>query len=231
MFLKLSRFFIILFVLFSFITQSFGESGILFRITPPDIAGALAIGFYILSGRWFKFKKHWYISTFIVALLIGGLIGLNITQSLIEVLILLFLFMLFMVLIAHFKTEDGLKELIYYFAWAGLLASVFGVYDFVSGFIGTPRIFPARTQGEILSGFRNAGQAGAYALVVLTVLIPVRVSKLFDFFNKKEKKIIRISLVSTIIFLLLTGKIAAYIGFAAGIIIFFFLQRNLRAFY
>src|SRR5690606_22649055 len=134
MFYKLSRFFIILFILLNFVTQSFGESGILFRITPPDIAGALAIGFYILSGRWFNFKKYWYIIIFILALLIGGIFGLNITQSLIEVLILLFLFMIFMVIIAHFKSEEGLKELIYYFAWAGMLASVLGVYDFVSGF-------------------------------------------------------------------------------------------------
>lgn len=231
MFFKLSRFFIILFILLSFITQSLGETGILFRITPPDIAGALAIVFYVLSGRWFSFQRYWYIYLFIIALSIGGLFGYDQLKSVIEVIIHLFLFLIFVVILAHFGTREGLRKLIVYFAIAGILASLFGIYDFASGFIGTPRIFPARVRGEVLSGFRNAGQAGAYALILLTVLIPIRSSKMYDLFNKKEKKIISISLIVTLLFLFLTGKIAAYIGFAVGITFFFFIQRNFRAFY
>ncbi len=227
--LRLSRFFTICFILMSFISQSLGESSILVRITPPDIFGALAIGFYVLNGNWFKFGRYWYIITFIFALFIGGIIGLNFSQSMVEVLILLFLFFIFMVIISHFGTPDGLKQLIYYFAWAGILASVLGIYDYVATTVGLPRIFPAGTSGEVLSGFRNAGQAGAYALIVLSVLIPVRSSRMFDLFKWKHKRIITYSVVVTILFLFLTGKIAAYIGFAIGIAGFFLLQRNFRA--
>lgn len=231
MLLKLSRFFTILFILTCFITQSLGDeySRILYRITPPDIFGALAIGFYVMSLHWFRFSRYWYIGAFIISLFIGGVFGLNVTQSLIEVLIILFLFLLFMIILEHFGSTDGAKQLIYYFAWSGIFASLLGVYDFGAGMVGWPRIFPARTLGEVLSGFRNAGQAGAYALILLSILIPVRSSGIFDQFNKKQRLIITISTVLSLCFLFLTGKIMAHIGFVVGLAGFFILQRNRRA--
>ncbi|HAQ21327.1 MAG TPA: hypothetical protein DCR40_19160 [Prolixibacteraceae bacterium] len=228
--LRLSKFFTILFILTSFITQSMGKTGILFRITTPDIFGALAIIFYMFSNELLPFSRYKYIMVFIGALFIGGIFGLNFTQSMVEVLILIFLFLMFMVMIAHFDTHLGLKTLIVYFALAGILASIFGIYDLVASMVGLPRVFPGRAEGEVLSGFRNAGQAGAYAMIILAVLIPAKSSKMFDLFNLKQKRILNFGIIITLIFLFLTGKIAAYIGFAIGLGLFFLMQRNRKAF-
>lgn len=228
--LQLSRFFTVLFILTSFISRSLGESGILFRITPPDIFGAIAIFFFIFSGRGYNFGKYAYAIGFIFILFMGGLFGLNFFQSLVEVLILFFLLMVFMTIVSHFDSQEGLKKLIVYIAWAGILASFFGIYDSAASMIGLPRFFPGRSQGEVLGAFRNGGQAGAYALILLAVLIPVRSSRIIDLFRPKQKQIINYSVILTIIFLFLTGKIAAYIGFVVGMSLYFLLQRNFKSF-
>ncbi|GAP67906.1 hypothetical protein BA6E_101352 [Bacteroidales bacterium 6E] len=214
---EISKFFTILFVIMSFITQSMGESGILFRLTPPDIMGGLAILFFVLSGHWFRIDKFWYILFFIFTLFVGGIFGLAFEKSLVEVIILLFLFLIFSVIIFHFNTLHGLRQLIFYIAIAAILASVFGLYDMAATIVGLPRIFPERAPGEVLSGFRNAGQAGAYFLVILSILIPIRSSQLISSFNINERRIINIAVVFSLIVFFLTGKIAAYIGFAVGL--------------
>lgn len=226
---KLSRFFSILFILLSFITQSLGESGILYRITPPDIMGGLSIFFYILSKRGFNFGKYMSILFFLFALFVGGIIGRAFEKSMIEVIIHIFLFLNFIVIISHFKSEIGIRELIFYVACATILASVFGIYDMAASIVGLPRLFPSRAQGEVLSGFRNAGQAGAYALIMLSILVPAKVSLLFQAFSPNQKRIITFSIISGFFFLLVTGKMAAYIGMAIGLVIFFIYQRNSKA--
>lgn len=228
--LKYSKFFMILFILTSFITQSLGESGILFRITPPDIAGALGLIFFILSGKSFNLSDKKPIVFFIFALFLSGLVGLNPLQSIVEVIILFFLLLIFIVLVDLFRTIDGFCELIYYISLAGILASGFGTYDYFAGMIGLPRIFPERAEGEVLSGFRNAGQAGAYAMIILAILIPAMTSKVYTIFKKKQRITLIASVVLVTLFLFLTGKMAAYIGFAIGLLLFLLMVRNRKTF-
>jgi O-antigen ligase len=228
--LKFSKFFIILFILTSFITQSLSESGILYRITPPDIAGALGLFFFVLSGRSFNFSYNQPMILFIITLFIGGLVGLNLSQSIIEVVILLFLLLIFLVLVDLFGSVNGFCELIYYFSLAGILASGLGIYDYFSYIIGLPRIFPERAEGEVLSGFRNAGQAGSYAMIILAILIPAITSKVYTVFNNKQKRTLVISLVMVSLFLFLTGKMAAYIGFGIGFLLSLLMRRNYKTF-
>lgn len=228
--LRLAKIFALIFILISFITQSLGQSGIMSRITPPDIFGAIAIIFFILSGQKLNASRYYYISVLIIVFLIGGIVGLKPLQSLEEVIILFFLFLIFMIIIKLFNSLEGIKQVIYYFAWAGILASIVGIYDYIASLVGLPRLFPAGVAGEITSGFRNAGQAGAYALMLLSVLIPVRSSKFFDYYSWRQKRIITYSVVLLLLFLFLTGKISAYIGFAIGLAGFTLLQRNYRSF-
>lgn len=229
--LAISKFFTILFILIVFYTRTLGDSGILYRITPCDIVGALAIGFYALSGRKLNLKFFWYVTLFIGALFIGGLFGFNIAQSMIEVLIVVFLFLVFLVIIGHFNSENGLQELIVYFALGSILASMLGFYDFFASITGLPRLFPEGKIGDIQTAFRNSGSAGAYALIALTILIPVRVSKFYNLFDLKQQRIIHYGVLATFLLLLLTGKMAAYIGFTVGFIGLLFFLRTSRAFF
>ena len=103
----------------SFITQSLSESGILYRITPPDIAGALGLFFFVLSGRSFNFSYNQPMILFIITLFIGGLVGLNLSQSIIEVVILLFT-SYFLSSGRFIRICKWFCELIYYFSLAGI---------------------------------------------------------------------------------------------------------------
>jgi hypothetical protein len=112
--------------------------------------------------------------------------------------------------------------------YTAIIASVLGLIDYAGAMFGLPRLFPARAGGEILSGFRNAGQAGAYFLIVVTILYPLRFSRLYKLMNTRKRKLLNISLIISIIFLALTGKIAAYIGVFVGLIGFAIMNRNIK---
>jgi hypothetical protein len=110
--------------------------------------------------------------------------------------------------------------------FTSIVASVIGVYDYLVPMVGFPRIFPARAGGEILSGFRNAGQAGAYFLVIVSILYPLRFSSLYKLLSSRHRKLLNISIVIALIFLALTGKIAAYIGIFVGFLGYAIMNRN-----
>ncbi|MBX2921239.1 MAG: hypothetical protein KF746_03530 [Chitinophagaceae bacterium] len=112
---------------------------------------------------------------------------------------------------------------------AVILSLLIGLSDYFSNKVGLPRLFPTRAPGEIVSAFRNAGQAGAYILVMLTILLPVRLSSLRNSFSAREMVLINGGIISAVVFLVISGKVAAYAGFFMGIVFLNVVQRNLRA--
>jgi hypothetical protein len=110
--------------------------------------------------------------------------------------------------------------------YTALIAALVGFYDSGALILGLPRIFPTRASGEILSGFRNAGQAGAYFLVIITILYPLRFSRLYQELSPFHKRLLNISLLVSLIFLALSGKIAAYIGVFIGFLGYAIMKRN-----
>ncbi|GEQ87204.1 hypothetical protein ULMS_27120 [Patiriisocius marinistellae] len=233
----MKKFFFIIFIFLSFITQTITEPGtnpILSRLTPSDIFGALGLLFGVTAlTKGFtsssSLSKVYQSSLFlIVCFFLPIMFSYNITGTLIESLILLFLILISVTIFQNFKNNllDSLFPILMY---TMICASILGFYDLISSTIGLPRIFPKRTDGEALSGFRNAGQAGAYYLVMLSILIPLRYSSLYDLVSPRNRKILRVSIIISIIFIFLTGKIAAYIGLAAGILFFLLYKRNFKA--
>ncbi|RMB63834.1 O-antigen ligase family protein [Dokdonia sinensis] len=141
--------------------------------------------------------------------------------------IILFLFLISILIFETYK--DHFKEkLVPLLIYTFLGASILGYYDLFAGLLGFPRIFTGRTAGEPLSGFKNAGQAGAYFLIFITMLVPVRFSKLFQKLSMSNKRVLNISLFAGIIFLLLTAKIAAYVGLVSGFFLFFLWNRKFK---
>ena len=82
-----------------------------------------------------------------------------------------------------FRSPKGLHQLISLFALTSLIASGTGIWDLISEVTALPRIFPPRNNGEVMSGFRNAGQAGAFILVALSVFLPYR----FTLFESQKR--------------------------------------------
>jgi len=226
------------FILLSFVTQTSTATGyhpILSRLTISDIFGALALllgGGYLLKSYNLteKYSSIYRATLFMLfCFIIPVLFSLNIRATLLECVILLFLFMISLLIFYTFRNHF-LDELLPLMMYTIIAASLLGIYDYGAGSVGLPRIFPSRAQGEILSGFRNAGQAGAYFLVFITILYPLLNSKLSNILSKKNKNLLRITVVISFVFLGLTGKIAAYIGLFIGLLGFTLFKRNLKAF-
>lgn len=215
-----------LFVILSFIIVPLGEGGLTSRITLPDVILVLAL--LLLLGRK-KIYNPGLAPTMIliISFLLTVFFSPRPDFSLIEVLILFFLMLCMLVTYNTYK--DNLRLIFLDVSRAVTLSLLVGLSDYFSSKIGLPRMFPTRAPGEIVSAFRNAGQAGAYILVMLAILLPVRLSSLKNSFTAKEMTLINIGVVSGIIFLFISGKVAAYIGFFAGIVFLNIAQRNLKA--
>lgn len=227
--MKLVKYAISLFIVLSFFTRTLttASEGVFGRITLSDLFGGVALLLFFILNRKIKLaatNKANFI--FFLLVLPGFWVSAAPLSTLVELLILFFLMLLAITMYQVFNSIKGLEKLIFLFSVSGMLASLTGIWDTFAMFTPLPRIFPARAIGESLSGFRNAGQAGAFMLVVLTVLIPLRGSKLFNTFQLKTKNTIKLSIIFSSIFLLLTGKIAAYIGIGFGFIFYLVLRRK-----
>ncbi|MCH3883134.1 MULTISPECIES: O-antigen ligase family protein [Tenacibaculum] len=218
-----------LFIILSFFTRTLAatSAGALGRITLADFFGALAIITFLAYNTKFKIPVLSVGNFMFVILVVPGIMAsLAPQKTFLEVVILFFLFLVAVLLYNTFDSKKGLDELIFLFSLAGLIASVTGIWDTLAMFTSLPQIFPSRAAGEAISGFRNGGQAGAYMLVVLTMLIPLRGSSLFNTLVPKTKKTVKLSLIFSSIFLILTGKIAAYIGVGFGVFFYLILRRK-----
>lgn len=228
---------LVIFILLSFISKTIttyeGSATVLGRITFADIFGALSIIFGIkqvvlgfVKSR--KISIIYYAGVFMVLLFFAPIMwSLNPLATIIECLIVLFLLVVSVCLFYQFK-EKLLTVVIPFLIYTLIVSSVLGFYDLLASTIGLPRIFAQRNDGEAISGFRNAGQAGAYYLIFLSMLIPLRNSSLYPELSPRIRKLLNIALIVGICFFFATGKIAAYIGLVAGVFFYAVKNRNIK---
>jgi O-antigen ligase len=222
----MTRILLILFIILTFITHPIGEydpSGnpILGRLTYGDFFGLLALLFgikYLFEGFILSMsvnKIYIYSMVFVLTLFIGVFFSLNQFQTIIETSIHLFLILLSILIFYVFK-DKLFSSLFPVIIITTITASLFGFYDLLADLYGYPKIFSSRTEAEAVSGFRNAGQAGAYFMVMLTILFPLWKSNLKNYLPLKYRKLLIWAIFLGILFLFTTGKIAGYIGFVTG---------------
>ncbi len=226
----LYEFFIFLFILTSFITRTFGgDDGLFSRIIVADIFGAIAILIYFIDGKKYFSSNRINSAWILIAAFALGIFGSYFPlKSLFEVIILAFLVLIFNSIVSHYNTPEKFSRLIIAFAYATLIGSAIGLYDIFIGGHGLPRIFPERASGEAVSGFRNAGQAGAYMLIAIVTLFAFYNSQLFGLLNRKQRNLIRTTLFFSFLFFITTGKIAAYIGLLVSIFCYVIYKRNFK---
>jgi O-antigen ligase len=167
-------------------------------------------------------------------LVIGFFIGITGSEfpssSFNEVIILLFLVAVSQSIFSVYSNEKDLMTLFIGLAWVNLIASFIGIYDSYFTSFGLPRIFNARADGEALSGFRNAGQAGAFMQITLFIVYAFMRTNLKNRLNRPNKILFRTSLIIGFLFFVLTGKVAAYIGAGAGVLLYLVMKRRLSSF-
>lgn len=227
---------LVLFILLSCITQSFagkGGNAILARLTLSDVFGGLAIlcGLNALVKSFFLVSKMSSVYQGAIFLLVCFfapiLFSFNVTASLIECLIILFLILISIKIFYEFK-DKFLTSLMPLIMVVSLFASFLGIYSYAASMTGLPEVFPSRAPGEILGGFRNAGQEGAYFLVLVAILFPLRRSSLYHLMDRKYRRLLNVSLLVAIVFLFLSGKIAAYVGLVFGVFLYAVMMRNAK---
>ena len=216
-----------LFICFSFITQTIVSEQlypVLARLTLADCFGLLALIIGIPSLLQFTNIKDKSMTLYkgavvmVVLFALSACFSLNFFASFIEVGIILFLITLSVVLFLAFR-DKGIETLIPIVIYTSIIATTLGFYDLIASYLDFPRIFNPRNKGELLSGFRNAGQAGAYFLVMLTILIPVRLSGVYDMLSRKHKFLFHIAIVELVLFVFLSGKLAAQFGLIIGLLL------------
>ena len=230
---------LILFIFFSFITHTITEydpmgNPILGRLTYGDLFGILSLLFGInllAESLTFSLKINKIFLFFFILLLlfaIGLPFSLIPVQTIIELLVHLFLFLLGVLMFYVFK-DSFFSSFIPTIMITSLIGAIFGFYGVLAQMFGLPTPFEMRTEGEAVAGFRNAGQAGAYFMVMITMLYPLLQSKLKYRLSNKYQKLLSISVIFSILFLFITGKIAGYIGFVIGISIYSIFFRNSKS--
>lgn len=249
--MKYSKYLLWLFVFFSFITHPIGGQMSVENLTNPlkrmtlgDLAGFGGIFLFILANMRSRIsvpELFKYAILFLFCLAPGILVSSRPFTTFFEIFILSFLIIISVCIYNTHKKFDNFISLLKVMMITTLCCSIVGIYDLVAGFTSLPFLFKPRmfeadgiTQyssglvGEAKSGFRNAGQAGAYMLHMLTILLPIQFSKLKLFFNKRWNKLLRITLLFSVIFLFITFKVSALIGMVVGVFFYSIFFRNTK---
>ena len=224
-------------IAFSFITRPI----IINRITPGDLLGAVCIFLFLLiatNKKIFFPQIAWSSLGLILSFLPGIAVSQNKGSTFEEITIIVFLFTLYISLINVYKSTKRLKYILLLCVGTFITACVIGFWDLAGDFSSLPRVFSRRyiakhgyeVFGELVSGFRNSGQAGAYMLVAFAIVYPLSSSKISILFSAKQKRYIKASIYLIMIFLLLSAKVAAYIGFIGGIILLVGFKRKFSIF-
>jgi hypothetical protein len=204
-------------------TQTFGEvgEGISGRLVLADLVGFAFVMMWLVLRRregfgWPAFAPFYV--ALLLAVALGGITSLNREQTEIELLILAFLGATCCAFVNVFRGPRGFETLCCLYAIALVCVSIFGLYDATAGANGMTRVMDRNPDAPqvAIGGFRNSGQAGAYALVVLSVLTPLRFSSLYRTLSKRQHWLITCAIVLGSIFLLFTAKFAAWIGWGVG---------------
>lgn len=165
---------------------------------------------------------------FIVCLSLGLASSQSYSKTFMEILVHLFLVLVFIAIMTLFRDENDFKQLLLLTASSAFIVSFIGIYDVFAMNSALPRIMPGRSAGEANATFRNAGQAGAFILVMISILFPLFYSKLYTTLKIRHRRFIKLTFIMSIVFLILTGKIAAYLGFIIGLVAFVLSRLKIK---
>jgi len=228
---SISKVFFGLFIVLSGFTRTLAppSSGILGRLTIADIFGFLGLLMVVLFSN--KLRKNRIAGAallFIVCLSLGLASSQSYSKTFMEILVHLFLVLVFIAIMTLFRDENDFKQLLLLTASSAFIVSFIGIYDVFAMNSALPRIMPGRSAGEANATFRNAGQAGAFILVMISILFPLFYSKLYTTLKIRHRRFIKLTFIMSIVFLILTGKIAAYLGFIIGLVAFVLSRLKIK---
>lgn len=219
----------LLFVYFvlSGVTWVAGEAGegVTGRVALPDLFMLLLAAYLLVTQRRALRAPRLALAT--LALLVAAGPGIMLsdkpTTSLLEWIVhgySLFGFLVLYNLLMRLDFE-GRVEMLTWWARAGVLLALVGIYDLVAATIGLPGIAASlgqapAAQGGLVGTFRNTGQAGSFLVTVLAVALPLHgiVS------GRRRRMEVAVIVAVLILGLVLSVKRAALAALLVGIVIF-----------
>ena len=192
------------------------DAGLSGRVLWADLFGVATIVFTFLAVRPRLNVIALGGICFVVALSPGILASANPLLTLAGFFIHLFLVLIFIAACQLIRTRDSFVSLLRAVAIATAFAAFVGIWENTTSATGLPSFFAPDDRNYRGATFRNSGQAGAYFMVALTILIPFRFSPLMKSALNSDRLLFNVAIGMTIICMLMTVKIASLIGIAVG---------------
>lgn len=208
--------------------REYGTSPILGRMVWADVFGFGTIIAVFVQMRPYVNKIAMGALCFLVALLPGVAASSFPERTFLEIAIYAFLVLVFTTGAQVFYTKKDLVNLLRMIAVASITGAVLGAWENSTHFTGLPRLFGEDVRAYRGASFRNSGQAGSYLMVALAALIPFRFGEFGKSLNATDRRLFDVSIATSAICILMTVKIAAYIGISIGAIGFAVHKRKLE---
>mgnify|MGYP001128906444 CR=1 FL=1 len=164
----------------------------------------------------------------VVGLACSIFLSLNLKSSIAEVIIVLYLVLLFGAFCYSFK--NSLVSVFFpLLMYTTFITATVGLYDLLANNFNFPVIFKASTKNMGVSGFRYFGQAANYMFTMLSILIPLKYSNFFFSLSSFQKKFLNPTIILGILFLFTTGRISIIVSFALAVFLHLLFYRNKKA--
>lgn len=207
--------------------REYGTSPILGRMVWADMFGLATIIAMLVQMRPHVNKVAMGALYFLGALLPGVAASTAPMRTFLEIAIYAFLVFVFISGAQILYTKKDLVNLLRVIAVAAILGAGLGIWENSTHFTGLPRLFGEDVRAYRGATFRNSGQAGSYLMVSLAALIPFRYGEFGRSLNVTDRRLFDVAIATSGICILMTVKIAAYIGISIGAIGFAAYKRKL----
>lgn len=196
--------------------NEYGTSAILGRMVWADVFGLATVVMAFLALRpQFNLLATGAI-IYVFSMVPGVAFSGSAILTIVEICVHFFLVLLFVSACEIITTRRDFVQLLRVFALTTLFAAVLGIWENTTFLTNLPSLFPEDERGFRAATFRNSGQAGAFYLVSLATLVPLRYGRLIKNVSSFDRRLIEFAIILSLICMIMSVKIAALIGCAIG---------------
>jgi len=135
------------------------------------------------------------------------------------------MFLMVLIMVNCLKTEQNIKSLMHIIIAAVVLASIYGIWQYINKIPVDPRMVDLRYSKGVSRVFSTMGNPNDYAAYLLLTM-PYFIVAFLESSNKKVKMLLAALSILAIVNLVLTSTRAAWIAFAIGVFVFVFLKNR-----
>ncbi len=211
------------------------------RICPCDVFGILAILGVLANFKANNYtipKLIWILLLFSLITFTGLFVSKNIEATLLSIGIILYCILLALSIFNLYNSERRFILLMSTILISCGVGAFIGVYDFIANYTALPNLIPPReiykngvlvevVRQDIISGFRNTGQASNYFYFLIVALIPFYFQKKIKF-STPYNLMYLFTLAITSFAIVYIFKISILLSFISSIVLFTIFMNSRR---